>query len=106
MIFPNKHVGFYGDGFHVPDNAHQSDEMKVLPMSKAKFLSGLRFCERFRASTPRYNLSNYNCCNATIDAAAACGISINRTIKSWYIGKGLSPLSLGNDLMSGNWNYK
>ena len=103
--FLNTRVGFYGDGFHVPDNTHQPEVVKMLPISKAKFLSGLRFCEGFRASTPEYNLSDYNCCNATIDAAAACGISINRETQSWMFGGGLNPTSLGNDLMANNWQY-
>ena len=103
--FLNNRVGFYGDGFHVPDNGHQPEVVKMLPISKAKFIAGLEFCESFRTSTPRYSLSNYNCCNATIDAAAACGVWINRTIKSWKVGRGLSPQSLGNDLMNNNWRH-
>ena len=81
MIFPNKHVGFYGDGFHVPDDTHPPDVMKMVPISKAKFLSGVGFCGRFRSETLQYNLSNYNCCNETIDAAAACGVWIRRGIR-------------------------
>lgn len=103
--FLNKCVGFYSDGFHVPDNTHQPEVVKMLPISKAKFLSGLRFCEGFRTATPTYNLSKYNCCNATIDAAEMCGVSIERTSKDWTIGEGLNPESLGKDLMSNNWHY-
>lgn len=77
----------------------------MVPISKSKLLSGLAFCENFRRATPRYSLSNYNCCNATIDAAAACGVWIKRTVKGWGIGKGLNPKSLGEDLMNNNWHY-
>lgn len=103
--FLNKRVGFYGDGFHVPDDGHQPEVVKMVPMSKAKFLSGLGICGRFRSETPQYNLSNYNCCNATIDAAAACGVWIKRTPEKWPLGRGLNPRALGEDLMQNNWRY-
>ena len=103
--FLNKRVGFYGDGFHMPDDTHLPDVEKNVPISKMKFLAGLRFCETFRTSTPRYSLSNYNCCNAMIDAAAACGVRINRTVKSWKVGRGVSPQFLGNDLKNNNWHH-
>ena len=102
--FLNKRVGFYGDGFHVPDDGHQPEVMKMVPISKAKFLSGLGFCGRFRSETPQYNLSNYNCCNATIDAAA-CGVWIKRKTKDWPLGGGLCPIQVGNDLMAEKWRY-
>lgn len=103
--FLNRRAGFYGDGLHLPDLDHQPEVTKMVPISKSKLLSGLAFCENFRRATPRYSLSNYNCCNATIDAAAACGVWIKRTVKGWGIGKGLNPKSLGEDLMNNNWHY-
>ena len=90
---------------YLPDLDHQPEVTKTFSISKAKFLSGLRFCEGFRANTPEYDLSDYNCCNATIDAANACGIWIQRTRKGWIIGKGLNPTSLANDLGANNWHH-
>lgn len=103
--FLNKRAGFYGDGLHLPDTDHQPEVVKMVPISKSKFLSGLVFCENFRSVTPRYNLSSYNCCNATIDAAAACGVWIKRTPEKWPLGGGLNPHALGEDLMQNNWRY-
>ena len=103
--FLNKRVGFYSDGFHVPDTDHRPEVVKMMPISKAKFLAGLEFCENFRTATPQYDLSHYNCCNATIDAAEASGVWIRRGIRNWGIGKGLNPKSLGDDLTTNNWHY-
>ena len=103
--FLDRRAGLYGDGLHLPDLDHQPEVTKTFSISKAKFLSGLRFCEGFRANTPEYDLSDYNCCNATIDAANACGIWIQRTRKGWIIGKGLNPTSLANDLGANNWHH-
>ena len=42
--FLNKRVGFYGDGFHVPDTDHQPEVVKMLPISRAKFSAGAVYC--------------------------------------------------------------
>ena len=103
--FLNRRAGLYGEGLRLPDLDHQPEVTKTFPISKAKFLSGLRFCEGFRANTPEYDLSDYNCCNATIDAANACGVWIRRTPRSWTFGGGLNPTSLANDLVANSWHY-
>ena len=109
---------FYSDGFHVPDDAHQPDTMKMLPISKAKFLSGFGFCGRFRSEMPQYNLSNYNCFNATIDAASGdvnAWMDANAANRSWnacaivkgqkyvYFKKYLKKIRISVEVRKENW---
>jgi|GEM_PF-2263239 len=47
---------------------------------------------------PVYNIESYNCANFVLDVASAGGINLPRSVGWWYVGSGLNPGALGEDL--------
>lgn len=45
-----------------------------------------------------YDIEQYNCANFVVDMAEAGGIRLPRTKGWWYVGRGLNPGALGEDL--------
>ncbi len=88
----------------IPDTAHSYDVTHGWEVSLASFCNAVDFSSDFglRCSlgSIQYNLTHYNCVNATVEAGAGAQLSLPQTLRVWPydLGVGLNPGDFGEDL--------
>jgi hypothetical protein len=84
------------------DTDHQWDEVLGKFISKRRFDKILTLVKQY--DHLEYHLSNNNCTDFGLKAAALAGIDIGETTGSWPLGHGNNPAVTGQSILEGNFN--
>lgn len=108
-----RNVGFYPDGMVTPifsstqgvlndDEQHEYNISGSFSVSSSSFFAMLNYVSKGNVTGYQYDLNENNCTTFDINALAAGGINLPRTIGSWLGGSGNDPGDMGEDIRASN----
>ena len=84
------------------DDLHSYNISGSFSVNNAQFFNILNFVSQGNTPGYLYNLNTNNCTTFVINAMGQAGITLPRTIGTWYDGSGDDPGDLGEDIRKNN----
>src|SRR5579872_5978876 len=84
------------------DETHGYNVSGSFTVDNAQFFNILNFVSQGNTPGYLYNLNTNNCATFVINAMAQGGITLPRTVGTWFDGAGNDPGDLGEDLRKNN----